>query len=286
MFDSLPFDISPQIVRHILTTALIVAIALAVRYLATAAITRNREILGEDQRRGIAAAQNGTVAFVLLAAVFIWAPQLSTFALSLTAFAVAIVIATKEFLLCVVGSLYRAISRPFEIGDWIEIEGLRGEVLNDGLLATRVQELGAGAHKYDYTGRVLSIPNSMLLTHPVQNKLFRKNFVYHSFTITIPPERNIRAIIDALQTEAGALSAEFEETAQRYWSFVRRKTRIELPDPAPSVRIETNHLANVVLTVTMFCPTVQATQVEQKLNEHVFQTVWLEGRGHERTVIQ
>jgi len=269
MFDYL----SPQTLARITTTVILVVVALGLRAVLSAAITRDAETLNENQRRWLAAVQNGSVAVVLLGGLFIWAPQLSTFALSLTAFVVAIVIATKEFLLCIVGSLYRALSRPFEIGDWIEIDGLRGEVLNDGLLATRLQELGEGVHQYDYTGRVLTLPNSLFLTKPVQNKSFRKNFVYHTFEITVTPDHDIPVLLERMLEKSGALTSEFAETAHRYWSMVRRKTRIEIPAPEPSIRIDTNHIANVVLAVTIFCPTGMATRLEHEMKAHALTVI-------------
>jgi small-conductance mechanosensitive channel len=68
------------------------------------------------------------VVLLLLGLVLIWAPQLWTFALSLAAVAVEIVVATKEMILCISGSLMRASPRAFSVGDWIEVADVRGEV--------------------------------------------------------------------------------------------------------------------------------------------------------------
>ncbi|MDZ7811403.1 MAG: hypothetical protein U5L11_16880 [Arhodomonas sp.] len=61
--------------------------------------------------------RNLAVIIAAIGLVLIWLPALHTFALSITAFAVALVIATKELILAS-GTVLRTLSRPFEIGDW------------------------------------------------------------------------------------------------------------------------------------------------------------------------
>lgn len=78
-------------------------------------------------------------------------PEIETFALSITAIAVALVIATKELILCVSGALYRASSKAFQIGDWIEIGPHFGEVVDHGIGSTTLQVVSR--HDCAFTGR-------------------------------------------------------------------------------------------------------------------------------------
>ncbi len=66
-----------------------------------------------------------------------WNTEINEFALSLTAIAVAVVVASKEIILCFTGSIQRASSRSFRIGDWIEVGNTRGEVIEHNLMATK-----------------------------------------------------------------------------------------------------------------------------------------------------
>lgn len=90
----------------------------------------NYGILYKDQRQWIIRIKNTSAALVLLALLFIWAPQLHTFAISIAAFAVALVIATKEMIMCFMGAIMRASSQPFNVGEWVTVDGVTGEVVD------------------------------------------------------------------------------------------------------------------------------------------------------------
>lgn len=138
--------------------------------------------------------------------VFIWAPQLHSLALSAVAIAVAVVIATKEILMCVSGAILRASTDAYTVGDRIEIEGVRGDVIDYGLLSTTVLEIGP-AHKR--TGRSIVFPNSLLLAQPLVNEAFTKEFVLHTFPV------HMKACEDWHAAEA-ALLAVAHEVGERY----------------------------------------------------------------------
>ena len=89
-------------------------------------------------RRSNANVRNG----LLLASVGLmmnWEPQLRTLALSLKAIAVAVVVATRELLLCLSGSALRTFISAYAIGDYVEIGAFKGEVIDISLLATRLR---------------------------------------------------------------------------------------------------------------------------------------------------
>ncbi len=259
----IPESIISFITADALSTLLLIAFLLAARVIFIRMLERGADTLSETRRRWISIIQNSSVILVGLGLVFIWSPELSTFALSLTAFAVALVIATKEFLLCMVGAVYRTVARPFEVGDWIELGDMRGEVVAEGILTTRLQELGDDDRRYLYTGRVLTIPNSLLLANTVTNESFRKRFVHHSFAITFEANSNVAGIKQEIIDVIAVKSAAYDSIAARYWEMVRRKVRTDLPSRDPSVSVGTNHLANIIFHVTFFCPTNEALAVEE-----------------------
>ena len=134
-------------------------ILLLVRLAAGLAIRRRTDAAPHLRRRWSANVRNLLLILALIGLMLIWAPQLRTFALSLTAVAVAIAIATKELILCFSGSFMRASSRSFTVGDWIEIAGTRGEVVDHNIFVTIVHEFEPGT--YNYTGRTAVLPNSV-----------------------------------------------------------------------------------------------------------------------------
>lgn len=258
-------DILKFAMAELAATVILVAAIVGLRLAVTAAIRRGAETLDDNQRRWLSATNNLSMVFMAVGLLLIWMPALSTFALSLTAFAVAIVLATKEFLLCLVGMLYRTAAEPFEVGDWIEFEGLRGEVVSVGMFSFQVHELGQHQYAYDFTGRIVVVPNSRLLLAPVTHESYRKRFVYHNFAITLGPESDPAIVTPLVLARIAELETSYEPVARRYWSMVRRRYQAELPAPAPSVHVSTTDLRHVRYTVSLFCPTPDAIAIEQDI---------------------
>src|SRR5690606_25179459 len=99
-------------------------------------------------------------------------------ALSITAFVVALVVATKEMILCLTGAIMRATTQPFKAGEWITIDGVTGEVIDLDAFAFRLQEVDMSGKTYQFTGRTITIPNSKLFTHNVENANFFKAYIF------------------------------------------------------------------------------------------------------------
>lgn len=246
-------------------TLILVAFVLLARLITVRIIKGKTPTLSENRRRWLSIVQNTSFLLGLLGLIYIWSPELSTFALSLTAFAVALVIATKEYLLCVVGALYRATSSAFTVGDWIEVQGLRGEVLTEGILSTRLQELGGKGSRFDYTGRILVLPNSLFLTQTVFNESYRKRYLHHTFKVTVEPGLDPDPILEQIRSRLKDLCPGTDKTAERYWSMVRQRLQTELPSREPRASVETSDLGKISFVVTIFCAIADASLIEAEI---------------------
>ncbi len=142
-------------------SAILVFFILLIRRLLLSRIRGDAMFLSEDQRMWISLTKNGAFSLVVLSMFLIWKSEISEFALSVTAIAVAVVVASKEIILCFTGSIQRASSRSFRIGDWIEVGKSSGEVIEHNLMATVIQEIDLHDGQYHFTGKTITMPNSM-----------------------------------------------------------------------------------------------------------------------------
>ena len=133
---------SHEFLINVLVSAGLVALAMLLR----AALARTIPATGslDERRRRLVGIRNTLVLVVLAGLAIIWASELRTLAVSLVAIAVALVIATREPILCAIGALARASRQLYGVGDRIEIKGIRGDVIDVGLLYTSVMEVGPG----------------------------------------------------------------------------------------------------------------------------------------------
>jgi small-conductance mechanosensitive channel len=254
-------DLSSDALLKLIASALVVLFATALRWLAPVLVRAGERYLSNRQRWWINFVNKSATALVAAALVAIWADEIESAALSLAAFAVAFVFAMREMIACVIGALWRDAARPFRVGDWVEIGGFSGEVIEETLLATRLQELDK--HDLLPTGRAVSVPNSLIIGAPVINHSFGKRFVALEFLIhaepspdALPAKRRIEA---ALAREATG----FMELARRYVARIERNVGLQLRDPAPRVALETTEMAKIVYRVSAFCPQDRAEAMRE-----------------------
>ena len=245
-------------------TLVLVFCALVLRLLIERYLNRRDSLEAESRRRIISNLRNGLFFLVLVGLMMIWAPALRTFALSLTAFAVAIILATKELILCISGSFLKTTSGAMRVGHWIEVHGFRGEVVDQTLLSTRIEELGNGAGSYEFTGRTIVIPNSLFLTHPVTNERFFKRYVIHNFQLVIEAHYDPVAVEKAVLKAIDLAMKDHIEGARRYNAMIEKRAGIDIVDLEPKTHFSTTNEGRVRLQVTAFLPTRQAVQIEQK----------------------
>lgn len=257
--------------KKLLSTLLVIASVLLVRKLLLNYIRGDVAFISEKQRKWMSRTKNSTFLFVIVAMFMLWRAEINEFALSVTAIAIAIVVASKEIILCFTGSIQRASSRSFRIGDWIEVGAICGEVIEHNLMATVIQEVDVKRGYYHYTGKTVTLPNSMFFTYPVKNLNFMKRYVYHSFEIIVPKFTNIYPLVPQLKSKVEAHCEDFIEVAKRYNSIIEKHAGVDLPGPGPLVRADSGALGEVVIYFMIFCPTERAGALEQKIRADVMQ---------------
>lgn len=237
-------------------SALALLLIYTLRWGVLRAIRGSGSPLTDRQRWGMRTTRNVGGGLVVLTLVLIWSDELAEFALSLAAVAVAIVIATKELILCIAGAIWRAATPAVAMGDWIEIGPHSGEVIDETLFATVLQEIDP--EDFHVTGRVIAVPNSLLLTQPVVNHGFRKRFTYLDYTIYSPPRADAETVRARIQTALDEAGTAFHDLARRYASRIEATTGARLREPEAKVTLATTDLGNLVFHCRLFAPRDQA----------------------------
>ncbi len=225
-------------------------------------------------RRWINSVKNAANLLIVIGLIIIWLSELRFMALSIAAFVVALVIATREFIQCILGSLYMASSRIFVVGDWVRIGAHCGEVTRSDWLSTTLLEVDMESKSYGYTGRSLVVPNNQFLTSTVENLNFMRRYIAHTFSIIREADRvNVFTAKDLILGKAREYSASYCDVAERYNGLIEKRLGVSISGPEASVRITTTDFGKNVFEVTVFCPTHEAVSLEQRLTED-FMNYW------------
>lgn len=188
----MPVSFSEQIFNSdVLASIALIAALCAIQLMFGRALRRRKDLTAPTARRWSANVRNFLMLIALIGLIMIWAPQLRTFALSLTAFAVAVVVAMKELILCLSGSALRTFTRAYSVGDHIEIGGTRGEVLDHNLLVTRLAEFEKLDGSVLATGREIVLPHSLLFGTPLRIEVPVSGRLRHSILMTFEPRGNL-----------------------------------------------------------------------------------------------
>ena len=160
------------------------------------------------------------VLFILLI-VFGLPTQLSTVLGLITA---GITVVMKDFIVAFFGWFTLMGKNGIRVGDWVEIEGVSGEVIEIGLLKTVLLELGNATNTGHPTGRRVAFSNSFAMEQHYFNFSTAGQWLWDEVQVTLPaagdPYAIAQEIRDIIERETSADAAEaakdWERVAHQY----------------------------------------------------------------------
>lgn len=264
------FAVPDSIWSLLISTAFLIIGSLIVRTLIARFIKRQVDS-PELRRRWLVQSRNGLLLLMILGLVLIWGEELRTLALSIVAIAVAIVVATKELIMCITGSILKAGAGSFSIGDRIQIRDFRGDVIDQNLLATTILEVGPGKLTHQRTGRMAVIPNALFVSEPVINESFTHDYVLHVFTVPFRRDDDWRGAQKAILAAARKQCEPFLEEVRRYMNRVSSSRGLEPPSVDPRVTMQVPVAGEIHLIVRVPTKSGQRGLIEQAIMAEVFQ---------------
>ncbi len=224
----------------------------------------------ELQRRWLVQTRNAFILLLILGLIFIWGEALRTFALSIVAIAVAFVVATKELILCVTGSILKTGAGSFNIGDRIQVKDFRGDVIDQNILATTILEVGPGKLTHQRTGRMTVIPNALFVSEPVINESYTHDYVLHVFTIPFKREDNWRAAQKQFLKSANKLCKPYLNEARSHMEELSKEKGLDVPTTDPRVSIQVPAAGEIHLIVRVPVKSSQRSYIEQSILTDAF----------------
>lgn len=254
-----------KLIDKVVVMSIILVILFILRFVIGGAL-KNARNMALDKKRRYLVNLNTVLTFIFFCSIFIvWTDELRSLVFSLTAILVALVIATKEFLMNFFGGLFKLTQNSFHVGDRIEVDGIRGDVIDRTFLATTLMEIGPGKKTHQLTGRSVVIPNSIFLSKTVINESYLKNFVLHTFNITISNSEDWERAEKILLERCHHYCGEFFEAAQAYLNRLHLKSHLEVPVLKPRVHINILDHEKLELITRITAPAAIKGRIEQKI---------------------
>lgn len=215
----------------------LVVVSLVFRWVLRRAVNLQHKASVDLRRRWLLQIRNFTFLLIAAGLVLIWATELKVAAISVVAIVAAMVIATKELILCLTGGFLKISSRMFVLGDTIEVGAVRGEVIDQTLLTTKLLEHSAGPNGSQFTGRTITLPNALLLSQPTFNEALTKSFGLHAFTVPVKADAGWEAHESALMEALREVCAPYLSQAKSSVQAMAKEEGLDAPNVEPRVQL-------------------------------------------------
>ncbi|MFH5833296.1 mechanosensitive ion channel domain-containing protein [Halalkalibaculum sp. DA3122] len=262
------FYVSGSLPNMLISTAILILATIILRWLFSRYIRRSVSST-ELRRRWLVQSRNGLLLLLLLGLLFIWGEELRTLALSIVAIAVAFVVATKELILCVTGSILKTGAGSFNLGDRIQVKDFRGDVIDQNLLATTILEVGPGKITHQRTGRMTVIPNALFVSEPVINESYTHDYILHVFTIPFKREDDWRGAQETFLESANRHCEPYLEEVRRHMKQLSEEGGLDVPTVEPRVTIQIPTAGEVHLIIRIPVKSGQRSFIEQSILSEV-----------------
>ncbi len=224
--------------RLVTTVLIVVVIMLASRFARGAA---SRYIKDTDLRYGVRKA----ITFVAagLSVVVVIASFSQRLAGLTVAFGVAgagIAFALQEVIASVAGWVAVLFGGFYSPGDRVQLGGVKGDVIDIGVLRTTIMECGQWVDGDLYNGRIVRVANSFVFKEPVVNYTADFPFLWDEIKIPVKYGSDRKLARQILTRVVEDVTRETVESGRRTWAEMVRKYRIEDARIEPMVQLIAN----------------------------------------------
>ena len=250
--------------------AFIVLVLLAVA-LAEVSIDRLRaEQIGDRRRinsmKMMARFASQGVALVIVLFILFGVPkQLST----IIAFAGAgLTVAMKDFIVAFFGWFVLMGRNGIRVGDWVEINGVGGEVLEIGILRTVILETGNWSDSGHPTGRKVAFVNSFAVEGHYFNFTTSGQWLWDELEVAIPANANPFELADEVRRIVSEGTKEEAEQAEYEWKRATHHIGAQTISAEPAVNVRPT-ATGINVTVRYIANAGVRYQVRSKLYHEI-----------------
>jgi small-conductance mechanosensitive channel len=213
---------------------------------------------------------------VLLVLLVVFGPptQLGTF---LGLAGAGLTVALKDFIIAFIGWFVLMGKSGIRLGDWVEINGVSGEVVDLGMFHTVLLETGNWTDSGHPTGRRVTFTNSYAVEGHYFNFSTSGQWMWDELKVVLPGNQNPYPLVTAIQKKVTEATAEVVRQAEQEWKSAAKSHDMNSLSAAPTISVKPV-VGGTEITVRYITSARQRSEVRAKLNQAA---VDLLGIGHE-----
>tara|TARA_R110000868_G_scaffold61524_3_gene186964 strand:+ start:14116 stop:15009 length:894 start_codon:yes stop_codon:yes gene_type:complete len=138
-----------------------------------------------------------------------------------------IAFALQEVIASIAGWAAISFGDFFKIGDRVQLGGIKGDVIDIGILRTTMMEIGGWVDGDLYNGRIVRISNSFVFKDPVFNYSSEFPFLWDEITVPIRHGSDIDKTKALMQSIANQTVLDIEDASLDKWQSLVNKFMVE-----------------------------------------------------------
>lgn len=146
-------------------------------------------------------------------------------------------VALKDFIVAFFGWFVLMGRNGIRVGDWVEINGVGGEVVEIGLLRTVLLETGNWTDSGHPTGRRVAFVNSYAVEGHYFNFSTSGQWLWDEIQLLIPSSQNPYPVLESIQKLVTAETAANAQQAEQEWQRATTRYRVKSFSAVPSIDV-------------------------------------------------
>ncbi|WP_439152288.1 mechanosensitive ion channel family protein [Winogradskyella sp.] len=178
----------------------------------------------------------GYVLLIILAITY-FSGSIKDFTIIIGLFTAGIAFTLQELILSIAGSLYIFLVKVYKPGDRIEINGIKGDVIDVDSMYTTMMEIGHWVSSDNYSGRIVKLSNAFVFKGPIYNYSQDFPFIWDEFNLPIRYGSDVELAKSIIIKIASETLSEYTYQSKSQWQSVVKKYYIEDAQIDPTLAI-------------------------------------------------
>ncbi|WP_394366206.1 mechanosensitive ion channel family protein [Yeosuana marina] len=179
---------------------------------------------------------------IIILSFFYFTGNIQDFTLAIGLFTAGIAFTLQELILSIAGSLFIFIVKVYKPGDRIEINGIKGDVIDVNSMYTTMMEIGQWIHSDNYSGRIVKLSNAFVFKGPIYNYSQDFPFIWEEFNLPIRYGSDIELAKSIVIKIASETLSDYTANSKSQWKDIVNKYYIEdaVVDPTLAITLTDN----------------------------------------------
>ena len=205
---------------------------------------------------------------IIIALLIIWVDEFQSAATFLGLLTAGLAVALRDPIVNFFGWMYIVFTRPFEMGDRIEIGVKKGDVLDVRFFSFTIMEIGAWVDANQSTGRIIHVPNGKVFTEPITNFAQGFPFIWMEIPILVTYDSDWEKAKTLILEVENQRSKETVKSVQKALREGEKKYNIRYSKLTPTIYTSTRP-SGILLTLRFLSHTRRQRAHEQFIWEGI-----------------